>query len=283
MSPVIPHNRLPKKAMLKEEEIDLLLIDLLKLYGYDFNYYSRDSLQRRISRIFRLEKFGSFVEFHQKIKTDSTYIEHLVDRITVNVTEMFRDLDFFRELRTRIIPQLKNLPQIKIWHAGCSTGEEVYSLAIILHEAGLLEKTQIIATDINPLVIEKAKKATYPLSLIQLYARNYSGSGGEADFFSYLNMDTNSASFKPFLSEKITFFPHNLASGIFINKFNFVICRNVVIYFDSELRERVFELFDLSLLPQAYLALGEKETLKSAKIAGKFIQETKEKIWKKNS
>jgi chemotaxis protein methyltransferase CheR len=269
--------------MLKEEEIDLLLVDLLELYGYDFNYYSRESLQRRISRIFRLEKFASFADFHHKIKSDSSYIEHLVDRITVNVTEMFRDVDFFRELRMRIVPSLNDLPQIRIWHAGCSSGEEVYSMAILLHEAGLLEKTHIIATDINSMVIEKAKKATYPLSLIQLYSRNYSNSGGTNDFSSYLDYGTNSATFKPFLTNKITFDSHNLASGIFINKFNCVVCRNVVIYFDNELRERVFELFDLSLFPNSYLALGEKETLKSSKISGKFIQESKEKIWKKTS
>lgn len=281
MSPYIPDNRLPKRAMLKEDEIDLLLIDLMDSYGYDFNYYSRDSLRRRISKIFRLEKFSSFSEFHHRVKTDSNYIEHLVDRITVNVTEMFRDPDFFREMRTRVIPALADLPQLKIWHAGCSSGEEVFSMAILLHEAGLLNKAQIYATDINPLVIEKAKKATYPVSLIQLYERNYRASGGKDDFMSYLNSSSNTVQFKPFLSDKITFSTHNLASGTYIGKFNAVICRNVVIYFDNELRERVFDLFDLSLLPNSYLALGEKETLNPSKLKARFVQENKEKIWKK--
>lgn len=283
MSPYIPDNRLPKRTMLKEDEIDLLLVDLKDIYGYDFNYYSRESLRRRISKIFRLEKFSSFSEFHHRVKTDSNYIEHLVDRITVNVTEMFRDADFFLELRTRVIPALADLPQIKIWHAGCSSGEEAFSVAILLHEAGLLHKAHIFATDINPLVIEKAKKATYPFSLIQLYERNYKASGGKENFISYLNNGSNSLQFKSFFSNKISFSTHNLASGTYINKFNLIICRNVVIYFDNELRERVFDLFDLSLLPNSYLALGEKETLNSSRLASRFIQENKEKIWKKTS
>jgi chemotaxis protein methyltransferase CheR len=281
VSAIIPHNVLPGAIMLKEEEIDLLLVDLLELYDYDFNYYSRESLKRRISKIFRLEKFDSFEAFRKRIQTDDTYIEHLVDRITVNVTEMFRDVDFFREMRNVIIPQFKNLAQIRIWHAGCSTGEEVFSMAILLHEAGLLDKTQFIGTDINPLVIEKARRGTYPLSLIQLYERNYAMSGGEMDFASYYTSNTNGGTFKRFLSEKVTFSAHNLASDIYINTFDLVVCRNVVIYFDKELRDRVFNLFDLSLQSKAFLALGEKETIKSSSISEKYTQESKEKIWKK--
>lgn len=267
--------------MLREDEIDLLLNDLLKLYGYDFYYYSRESLKRRVSKILRLEKFNSFEEFRNRILTDPGYIEHLVDRLTVNVTQMFRDSDFFMELRNDILPQLKDLPQIRIWHAGCSTGEEVFSLAILLHESGLLERAQVHATDINPLVIEKAKKGAFPLSLLQVYERNYLNSGGKADFSTYYTASDNTAVFKSYLTDKVVFNTHNLASGQVINKFDLILCRNVVIYFDNELRERVFQLFDGSLLTGSYLALGEKETLKSFSITPRYQQTGKEKIWKK--
>lgn len=268
--------------MLKEEEISLLISDLLEHYGYDFNSYSRDSLKRRLSKIFRLEKFTSFEEFRNKILTDEGYIEHLVDRLTVNVTQMFRDSDFFTEIRKTILPELSALPQIRIWHAGCSTGEEVISLAILLFEAGLLHKTIIDATDINSIVLEKALNGIYPLSLLKLYERNYISSGGKASFSTYYTViNETSAKFKNFLTAGVTFTPHNLASDIYINKFNLIVCRNVLIYFDKELRERVFNLFDLSLVPNGYLALGEKETLKSSAIVEHYSQPTKEKIWKK--
>lgn len=267
--------------MLKEEEIDLLLIDLLELYGYDFNYYSRESLKRRISKIFRLEKFGSFEQFRKRVRTDSEYIAHLVDRITVNVTEMFRDVSFFKELATQILPAMAHLPRIRIWHAGCSTGEEAFSVAILLHEMGLLEKSIIIGTDINPLVIEKANKGIFPTSLYQLYERNYRLLGREMDFNNYFTPFENSYEIKPLLSKHLLFNHHNLASGQYLNKFDLIVCRNVLIYFDNELRERVFGLFDLSLSPGAFLALGEKETIKSSAISGNYQQVGKEKIWKK--
>jgi chemotaxis protein methyltransferase CheR len=275
------YNSMRNAFVLNDGQIAILLKDLELIHGYDFNYYSRDSIRRRVSKIFRLEKFSSFEEFRTRIASDPGYIEHLVDRLTVNVTQMFRDSEFFLELRRKILPSLSALPQIRIWHAGCSTGEEVYSMAILLHEAGLLEKARIFATDINPLALEKAKAGAYALSLLQMYGRNYQASGGERNFQSYYIANKAHGDIARFLKDRVTFSAHNLASGLYINKFNLILCRNVVIYFDKELRERVFGLFDLSLLPQGHLALGEKETLNFSSIASGYVQESKEKIWKK--
>lgn len=267
--------------MLNNKEINIILKDLLELYYYDFTYYSRDSFTRRINRLFKLEKFQSFEEFRDKLKSDKTYIDHFIDRITVNVTEMFRDTSFFKELKNRVIPELANRPKIKIWHAGCSTGEEVYSVAILLHEAGLLQKSEIHATDINPHVLTKARAGIFPISLMQLYAKNYLLIGGKNDFSTYYKTIPSGEKFNEFFSSRMTFSSHSLASDGFFNRFDLIICRNVLIYFDKELQSRAFQLFDISMGPNCFLALGEKETLKFSNIATKFSQFGSEKIWRK--
>ena len=268
--------------MLNDTEINTILKDLLELYYYDFTYYSRDSFKRRINRLIKLEKFQSFSEFRNRLRTDKNYIDHFIDRITVNVTEMFRDTNFFKELRKEVIPQLAKLPTIKVWHAGCSTGEEVYSVAILLHEAGLLEKSTIHATDINPHVLTKARAGLFPVSLMQLYAKNYLLSGGERDFSSYYKTTPLGEKFNESFSSRMTFSSHSLANEGYIDRFNLIVCRNVLIYFDKELQTRAFQLFDISMGPNSFLALGEKETVKFSGIAAKYTQLGLEKIWKKN-
>lgn len=267
--------------MLNDTEINIILRDLLKLYYYDFTYYSRDSFKRRINRLYKLEKFLSFDEFRNRLRTDKNYIDHFIDRITVNVTEMFRDHHFFMELRDQVIPGLANRPLIRVWHAGCSTGEEVYSVAILLHEAGLLQKTEIYATDINPHVLTKARRGIFPVSLMQLYARNYKLSGGVNDFSSYYTTQAEGEKFSDLFSSRMTFASHSLANEGYINTFDLIICRNVLIYFDKKLQERAFKLFDSSLKPNSFLALGEKETINFSGIVHKFKQLGTEKIWKK--
>lgn len=266
---------------LNDTEILLVLKDLLDLYGYDFTYYSRESFKRRINRLYKLEKYESFAEFRERLRTDSGYIDHFIDRITVNVTEMFRDHHFFRALRKDVIPSLKERPVIKVWHAGCSTGEEVYSVAILLHEAGLLEKSELYATDINPQVLTKARSGIFPVSLTQLYARNYVMAGGERDFSSYFTTTPQGEQFSGIFSSRMQFRAHSLASDGYFNRFDLILCRNVLIYFDRALQERAFRLFDLSMGPHAFLALGEKETLKFSAVASRFEQVGMEKIWKK--
>lgn len=270
-----------KFPMLNDSEINSVLKDLRELYDYDFTYYSRDSFKRRINRLYKLEKYSSFSEFTTKLKTDPNYIDHFIDRITVHVTEMFRDPSFFLALRNQVIPELVKLPVIRVWHAGCSTGQEVYSVAILLHEAGLLQKSQLLGTDVNPQVLTKARTGVFPVSLTQLYAKNYILSGGEKDFSSYHVETPQGEKFNELFSSRMTFSSHSLASHEYIHKFDLIICRNVLIYFDQALQDKTFQLFDVSLSPGSFLALGEKETLKFSNVADKFKQIGQEKIWRK--
>lgn len=264
-----------------DEEISILLDDLLKVYGYDFNYYSKASLKRRVNRLFTLDKFRNFDEFRARITSDTNYIKRFIEEITVNVTEMFRDSSFYRELRANVLPALGTNPFIRIWHAGCSTGEEVYSMAILLHEAGLLQKSLIYATDINPAVLERAKSGIFPISHMKHYSENYIESGGIQDFSSYYTANYDSVKFNPDFRSKMIFSTHNLVSDRSFNEFHLIMCRNVLIYFDKDLQERVFGLFDSSLGNLSYLALGSKETLKFSDVSTKYVQVGKEKIWRK--
>src|SRR6201990_107656 len=170
---------------LTNDEVQLLLNDIYTRYGYDFTEYSKASIQRRVQRLFVLDKFPSFAEFRYRLQNDSMYFRRFVEEITVNVTEMLRDPSFYRTLRTTILPVLATYPFIRIWHAGCSTGVEVDSMAILLKEAGLLHKALIYGTDINPQVIDKARKGIFPISQMQKYSENYIQSGGLKDFSSY--------------------------------------------------------------------------------------------------
>jgi len=217
-----------------DEEINLLLNDLLEVYGYDFNFYSKASLKRRVNRLFLLDKFKNFAEFRQRVTSDTNYINRFIEEITVNVTEMFRDSSFYKELRTEILPVLGTHPFIRIWHAGCSTGEEVYSMAILLHEAGLLHKSLIYATDLNPGVLEKAKSGIFPIGPMKRYSENYISSGGRQDFSSYYTANYEGVKFNPELRSKMIFSTHNLVSDRSFNEFHLIVCRNVLIYFDKE-------------------------------------------------
>lgn len=267
--------------MLSDQEIDIVLKDLLELYDYDFTYYSRESFKRRINRLYKLEKYERFDEFRQKLRSDEKYIDHFIDRITVNVTEMFRDHQFFRELRKEIIPEFADRPVIRVWCAGCSTGEEVYSVAILLHEAGILHKSEILGTDINPRVLAKARSGIFPVSLMQLYAKNYTLAGGQKDFSAYYTTTPEGEKLNDIFSSRMTFLAHNLATEEYFQKFDLIVCRNVLIYFDRELQDKVFKLFEISMGPMSYLALGEKETIKFSTLSHKFRQVGQEKIWKK--
>jgi chemotaxis protein methyltransferase CheR len=269
--------------MITDEEIRLLLNDIRDIYGYDFTGYSYASLRRRVGRLTMLDRFQDFEELRHRVHFDASYFKRFVEEITVNVTEMFRDPSFYRVLKTDIIPVLGTKPFIRIWHAGCSTGEEVFSIAIILHEAGLLKKSLIYATDINPGVLDKARSGVFPISQMKQYSQNYILSGGQKDFSSYYTANYGQAKLQSELSEKLIFSTHNLVSDGSFNEFDLVLCRNVLIYFDKELQERVFKLFDDSLGKLGYLALGTKETLKFSGIQKKYTQVDKEKIWRKIS
>ena len=271
------------EAKIQDEEVEWLLGDMLQIYGYDFTDYSRASLKRRINRLYQLDQFVSFAEYRYRIKTDPVYMRRLVEEITVNVTEMFRDTSFYKTLRTTVLPVLATHPLIRIWHAGCSTGEEVYSMAILLKEAGLLHKSLLYATDINPEVIEKARKGIFPLNYLKQYSENYILSGGTNDFSSYYTAQYHHAKFDNSLQEKMIFATHNLVSDRSFNAFQLILCRNVLIYFDKDLQDRVLQLFDDSLDHLGYLALGSKETIQFAPIYAHYQQIGNEKIWRKKA
>jgi chemotaxis protein methyltransferase CheR len=269
--------------MVKDEEVQLLLTDLLDIYGYDFNDYSKASLKRRINRLLALDSFPSFAEFRYRLRSDENYLKRFVEEITVNVTEMFRDPVFYKTLREEVLPVLATYPLIRIWHAGCSTGEEVYSMAILLKEVNLLHKSLLYATDINPDVLEKARKGIFPIAQMKDYSENYIRSGGRHDFSNYYTSRYHSAKFSSELSQKMIFATHNLVSDRSFNEFQLIVCRNVMIYFDKELQDRVLHLFDQSLEPLGFLALGAKETLRFSKLAKNYRQLGKEKIWRKGT
>ncbi|WP_285010069.1 CheR family methyltransferase [Pedobacter faecalis] len=268
-------------AVISDEQVDLLLADTLEQYGYDFTGYSRASLKRRILRLFTLDKALSFAEFRYRINNDSSYFKRFVEQITVNVTEMFRDPMFFKTLREEVLPKLGTYPFIRVWVAGCSTGEEAYSIAIILKELNLLEKSLIYATDINPAVLDRAAQSIFALSYMKQYSENYILSGGNKEFSGYYTANYSLAKFNDDLKKKIIFSTHNLVSDRSFNEFQLILCRNVLIYFDRELQHKVFGLFDDSLEELGYLALGTKETINFSPFLKKYKRLGTEKIWRK--
>lgn len=267
--------------MISDRELEVLINEVFEYYGYDFSGYSRASLKRRVDRLYQIDGFTHFAELLSKIRSESGYVKHLVEEITVNVTEMFRDPVFYRALREEILPVLATKPFIRIWHAGCSTGEEVYSMAILLKEANLLNKSLLYATDINAIVLDTAKKGVFPLRMMKQYSENYMISGGKNDFSDYYTANYGLAKFSSELSEKMVFSQHNLVSDGSFNEFDLIMCRNVLIYFDKTLQDRALQLFDNSLALLGYLALGTKETIKFSTVQDRFQQLNREKVWKK--
>ncbi|MCT2408793.1 protein-glutamate O-methyltransferase CheR [Chryseobacterium antibioticum] len=268
-------------SIVKDEEVEYLIKDVYEMYGYDFSEYSRASFKRRVNRICLIDRFTSFAELRYTILNDPEYLTRFVEEITVNVTEMFRDPHFFKALREKILPQLGTYPLIRIWVAGCSTGEEAYSMAILLKEANLYHKSLIYGTDLNPSVLETARSGVFPLQQMKLYSENYILSGGKKDFSDYYTANYDSVKFDKSLKEKLILSTHNLVSDSSFNSFQLIICRNVLIYFDRDLQERVFKLFDNSLENLGYLALGSKETLRFSKLDKNYHQIDDQRIWKK--
>ncbi|MDO3424414.1 protein-glutamate O-methyltransferase CheR [Chryseobacterium sp. APV1] len=268
-------------SIVKDEEVEYLIKDVYDMYGYDFSQYSRASFKRRVNRICLIDRFTSFAELRYTILNDPEYLKRFIEEITVNVTEMFRDPQFFKALREKILPQLGTYPLIRIWVAGCSTGEEAYSMAILLKEANLYHKSLIYGTDLNPSVLETARAGVFPLQQMKLYSENYILSGGKKDFSDYYTANYDSVKFDKSLQEKLILSTHNLVSDSSFNSFQLIICRNVLIYFDRGLQERVFQLFDSSLENLGFLALGAKETLRFSKLDKNYNQVDDQKIWKK--
>lgn len=267
---------------LSEHELEIVLSDVVDIYGYDFSEYSRASMLRRINYLYITDRFVSFAELRYRIKSDENYLPRFIECITVSVTEMFRDPHFYKALNAEVLPILATYPLIRIWHAGCATGEEVYSMAIMLKEAGILHKALLYATDISPVALEKANKGIYSLSQMQLYSENYINAGGKKSLSDYYLAQYDSAKLDESLRERMVFSTHNLAMDSSFNEFQLILCRNVLIYFDHNLQNKVFKLFDNSLEKLGFLALGTKESLRFSSISPRYKQgNLKEKIWRK--
>lgn len=249
-------------ASLEDIELQLLIEGIYRHYGYDFREYVPNSLKRRILNFIHAEKFNSISALQEKVLHDRKVMERLMRVILVHVTEMFRDPGFYLTFRRRVVPILRSYPYIRIWHAGCATGEEVYSLAILLHEENLYHRCRIYATDINDAVLQQAKSGRVPMTLMQDFTRNYVRAGGKNAFSEYYTARDDVAIFKPELIENITFSRHNLVTDTSFNEFNVIFCRNVLIYFTRSLQGRVHTLIYESLGMSGMLALGHSEMVR---------------------
>lgn len=243
-------------------EIDLLLTGLAERYGYDFRHYARASLTRRIRRALESEGLPSVSALQHRLLHDCDAAMRFVAAISVHTTAMFRDADVYRALRDDVVPLLRTYPFVRIWHAGCSSGEEVYSLAILLEESGLYDRCRIYATDLSDVILERARQGVFPLRAMREHTRAYQQAGGTADFSSYYVTDRENAVFRASLRRQLVFSQHNLVSDSVFNEFQLIMCRNVLLYFDQVLRHRSHELFHASLSSFGVLVLGKKESLR---------------------
>ena len=255
---------------LEDIELDLLLEGVFRRYGLDFRGYARMSLRRRVWNMVHAQKMESISALQAQVLHDPKMMDELLLHLSVNTTTMFRDPSFFTAFREKVVPHLFSAPFVRIWHAGCSTGEEVYSLAILLTEAGLYERSRIYATDMNAAVVERAKSGIFPLEHMREYTANYQRAGGKASFSDYYTANYDHAIFKSSLRKNIVFAQHNLVSDGTFNEFNVVLCRNVLIYFGTDLQARVHRLLSQSLRRFGVLALGRGETLRHTVIENDY-------------
>ena len=247
---------------LEQLEVELLLEGIYRRYGYDFRNYAPASLKRRLRRRMDGEHVETVSALQERVLRDPAVMERLLLDLSINVTAMFRDPTFYLAFRERVAPLLRTYPFTRIWVAGSSTGEEVYSLAIVLAEEGLSDRVRIYATDINQQVIDVARRGVFPLDKMQEYTQNYIRGGGTRSFSEYYVARYDGARFARSLVDSVVFAQHNLVSDAVFNEFQVIACRNVMIYFDKPLQEHVHRLFYESLATFGVLALGEKETIK---------------------
>jgi chemotaxis protein methyltransferase CheR len=251
-------------------ELRMLVEAVYLKYNYDFRNYTGASQKRRVLVAMREMGCSTVSELQSRVLHDPNGFAQLLQYLTIPVTEMFRDPEYFRAVREQVAPFLKTYPSLKIWVAGCSTGEEVYSLAILLKEEGLLDRSIIYATDINPKSLETARRGVYPIDRMRLYTENYQKSGGKAAFSDYYTAAYGGALFERSLIDNVTFADHSLSTDTVFSETHFVSCRNVLIYFNRTLQDRVFGLFHESLCYRGFLGLGSKESIDFSSYAGRF-------------
>ena len=243
-------------------ETQLLLEGVFRLRGFDFRSYAYASIRRRLWKRVESEGLRTISELQALILHDEEAMGRLLIDLSVNVTAMFRDPVFYTEFRTIVVPMLRTYPFIRIWHAGCSTGEEVFSMAILLEEEGLYDRARLYATDVSDVVIQRAKQGIFPLDRMQAYSDNYIRAGGKRSFSEYYTAKYDGALFSPALTRNVVFSQHNLVTDRSFSEFQVIFCRNVLIYFNKSLQSSVHKLFYDSLVTFGVLALGSKETMK---------------------
>ena len=265
-------------------EVELLLEGVYRHYGFDFRSYAYSSLKRRIWKRITQEGLSSVSQLQDRVLHDSGMMEKLLLDLSINVTAMYRDPGFYAAFREKVVPTLRTYPFIRIWHAGCSTGEEVYSMAILLEEEGLYDRARIYATDINEVVLQRARAGIFSLEKMQEYTQNYLRAGGTSSFSEYYTAMYDGALFNTTLTRNVVFSQHNLVTDGSFSEFNVIICRNVMIYFDRKLQNRVHRLFYDSLSRRGVLALGNKETLRFTDFEDKYeVVDTREKIYRRTA
>lgn len=265
-------------------EVDQLLEAIFFRYGYDFRNYARASLERRIRHRLELSGLTYVSELIPKVLHEPEFFDLFLKDMSITVTEMFRDPTVFKRLREDVFPYLRTFPRVNVWHAGCATGEEVYSMAILLKEEGLLEKTRIYATDYNNHSLEVAKKGIYPTEKMKQFSDNYHASGAKGSFADYVKVKYGAAKVDEALKKQITFANHNLMKDQSFAQMHLILCRNVMIYFDKTLQDAVLSLFAESLVHRCFLVLGSKETLEFSQVAGIFEKSfEKERIYRKKN
>jgi chemotaxis protein methyltransferase CheR len=249
-------------AELEAVQVRLFLENLFLRYGYDFRGYAYPSMRRRILRLVELEQATSIPALQARVLEDPACLERVLHSLTIHVTAMFRDPDFYVSFRTNVVPLLRTYPFVRVWIAGCASGEEVFSLAILLHEEKLYDRCRMYGTDLSESVIQAAKAGVFPLSQMKEYTANYIRAGGKEDFSSYYKAEADGAIFRPWLRDNVVFAQHNLVTDGSPNEFNLIFCRNVMIYFTTELQAHVHRLFYSSLMRLGVLALGTRESLR---------------------
>lgn len=270
----------PLPPTVEDIEVGLLLEGVHRQYGYDFRDYAMSSVRRRVRHLVREEGLATISGLQEKVLHDPRALQRFMVTLSVNVTSMFRDPSFYRALRERVVPLLRTYPKVRIWHAGCATGEEAYSFAIVLEEEGLYDRCQIYATDMNEAVLRTAAAGEVPLRGMRENTANYLRSGGRRAFASFYTAVDGRAVLDPSLRRNIDFAQHNLVTDRSFNEFNVVFCRNVLIYFNRGLQDRVHRLFYQSLVRFGFLALGSKETVQFTAHQAAY-QDLGERIYRK--
>ncbi len=263
-------------------EIRLLLEAIYLKYGYDFKNYSFAHLKRRLEHRLNVSGMDNYSQVQHRLLYDASFFNALLLDLSINVTEMFRDPWVYKKIRDVVVPILKTYSFVKVWHAGCSAGQEVYSMAILLEEEGMGKRTQLYATDFNELILSRAKDGIYPMDVMREHTVNYQKAGGKKDFSDYYAADYNHAIIRTAFKEKILFSSHNLVTDGVFGEMNLIVCRNVLIYFDKELQNKVLKLFCDSLCAGGFLCLGTKESIKFSNLSSAFdIVCDREKIYRK--